>query len=51
MIEWLKGALAAVYGKDGLVGIAVIVGLVLVSVAAVVWLDVDLGGVLKFLGG
>jgi hypothetical protein len=51
MIEWLKGALAAVYGKDGLVGIAVIVGLVLVSVVTFEWLSVDLGGVLRFLGG
>lgn len=50
MLEWLKGALAAVYGKDGLLGIAVIVGLVLLSVAAVVLLDIDLSGVTGLFG-
>jgi hypothetical protein len=51
MLEWLKGALATVYGKDGLVGIAVIVGLVLVSVAAVVLLGIDVSGLAGLFGG
>jgi hypothetical protein len=50
VVEWLKGALATVYGKDGLVGIAVIVGLVLAAVITVVLLDIDVSGLAGLFG-
>jgi hypothetical protein len=51
VVEWLKNALGTVYSKDGLLGIAVVVALILGALVTFEWLSVDLGGVLKFLGG
>jgi hypothetical protein len=51
MIAWLQKALGTVYSKDGLLGIAVVVALILGALVTFEWLSVDLGGVLKFLGG
>lgn len=54
LIDWLKGALSAVYSKDGLVGVGVVVGLVLlvlVVLVGVVWFTgVDVLGLFGQLG-
>jgi hypothetical protein len=50
MVEWLKGALGTVYGKDGLKGVAVAFALLVVAVGVavgvVVVLDIDVGALL-----
>lgn len=41
MVEWLKSALATVYSKDGLIGIAVIVALIAGVIALLWYLSID----------
>lgn len=49
-MKWLKSALATVYSKDGLVGVAVIVGLGLAAVAVVTYFSVTPASVAGWLG-
>lgn len=42
MKEWLKQALATVYGKEGLTGVAIVVILAMVVIAFAVWMGVDI---------
>jgi hypothetical protein len=44
--EWLKGALGTVYGKDGLIGISVVVVLILGVLVTLEWLDMGIGALL-----
>ena len=44
MIEWIKGALGAVYSKDGLIGIAIVVALGLAIVAVLTYLGWNVQG-------
>ncbi len=54
-VEWLKKSIEGIYHNDGLKGVAVVVGLLVVvigvAVGVMVVLDIDVSGVLRLIGG
>lgn len=49
-MEWLKKALATVYSKDGLVGVAVVVGLAVGALVAITYFAITPATVAAWLG-